>query len=96
VTPILWSPQARRDLEAVRAYIAEDSAHYADLVVRRIFAAVERLERFPESGRIVPERGTANVREVIVKPFRVVYRVRSGTVEVVTVFRSSRLFPEEL
>ena len=44
---IVWSPQSLRDVEAIRAYIAEDSPHYADLTVRRIVAVVERLTDFP-------------------------------------------------
>ena len=91
---IVWSPQSLRDVEAIRAYIAEDSPHYADLTVRRVVAAVERLVDFPESGRIVPERPASQVREVIVGRFRLVYRVQAGTVEVVTDFRGTRQFPE--
>ena len=56
MTRIVWSPQSLRDIEAIRAYIAEDSPRYADLTVRRIVAAVERLTDFPESGRMVPEQ----------------------------------------
>src|SRR5262245_27054275 len=70
---------------------AQDSAVYADLVVRRIVAAVERLRTFPESGRIVPERGDPVIREVIVRPYRVVYRLLPGTVQIITVFHASRL-----
>ena len=74
MTRIVWSPQSLRDIEAIRAYIAEDSPRYADLTVRRIVAAVERLETFPESGRMVPERNQHDLREVVVRRFRVVYR----------------------
>ena len=49
---------------------------------------------FPESGRKVPERDDPEIREVIESPYRVVYRVRAGTVEIATVFRASRLFPD--
>ena len=96
MTDLIWSPESLRDLEAIRAYIAEDSPLYADLVVRRIVAAVERLRSFPESGRVVPERDVANIREVIVEPYRVVYRLRSGVAEIATVFRASRLFPRSI
>ena len=89
-----WSPQSLRDLEAIRAYIAQDSPRYADLMVERIVSAVERLAVFPESGRIVPERNDSTIREVIVRPYRVVYRVRPQLVEIVTVFRGSRLLPD--
>ena len=94
MTSVVWTHQALRDLDAIRAYIAEDSTRYADLVVKRIFAAVERLREFPESGRMVPERETADIREVIVRPYRVVYRLQSGTVQLVPVFRSSRRLPD--
>lgn len=88
-----WSPQSFQDLEAIRAYIAEDSPMYADLTVQRIVTAVERLRRFPDSGRMVPERRTPELREVIVGKYRVVYRRNAQSVDVVTVFRGSREFP---
>ena len=44
VTRIIWSPQAIEDVEAVRAYVARDSPRYADLLVERLYPAVERLE----------------------------------------------------
>jgi plasmid stabilization system protein ParE len=66
------------------------------LVVRKIVAAVQRLNSFPESGRMVPERNTPEIREVIVPPYRVVYRLRGGVVEIATVFRGTRDFPEHI
>ena len=94
MTTISWSPQALLDLESIRSYIAHDSAMYADLMVSRIIASVERLQAFPQSGRIVPERNAEDIREVIVGSYRVVYRLRLDTVEIATVFRASRLFPD--
>ncbi len=90
MTRIAWSPQALKDLESIRTYIAQDSQQYADLVVRRIIAAVEHLENFPESGRVVPEWNSRELREVVLPPFRIVYRHRSDRVEIVAVFRSSQ------
>jgi toxin ParE1/3/4 len=93
VTQIIWSPQALRDMKAIRAYIAAESPHVAELVVGRIVKTVERLEAFPGSGRTVPERNDPEIREVIESPYRIVYRMRVGAVEIVTIFRASRLFP---
>lgn len=93
MTRLTWSPRAIRDLESIREYIARDSPLYADLVVQRLVHAPERLQEFPESGRIVPERDEPHLRELIVRPFRLVYRVRGNSIEIVTVFRASRLFP---
>ena len=92
MTELIWSPQALRDLEGLRAYIALDSPRYADLTVGRVVAAVERLKTFPESGRIVPERNAPDIREVIVGRYRVVYRLKAGVVEIATVFRGSMQF----
>lgn len=93
MTQIRWSPQAVRDVEAIREYIAQDSRRYAQLTVDRIVTSIERLRAFPQSGRMVPERTDPEIREVIVGPFRVVYRYRSGVVDIAAVFRGSRLFP---
>jgi len=96
VTTLSWSPEALRDLESIRAFIAQDSERYAELVVRRLVGAVERLRSFPESGRVVPERNDPMIREVLMDSYRVVYRLVPGQAEIVTVFRGSRLFPEDL
>lgn len=93
MTKLIWSPQSLRDLQSIRDYVAADSPRYAALVVERILQGVERLTSFPESGRIVPERNDPQLREVIVRPYRVVYRIRSGVVEIATVFRASRMLP---
>jgi toxin ParE1/3/4 len=96
VTRIVWSPHSILDLEGIRKYIANDSPRYADLMIRRIVAAVERLTEFPESGRIVPERNQPDIREVVVRSYRVVYRLRPGVAEIVTVFRGSRELAERI
>ena len=91
-----WTTQAVEDLEAIRNFIANDSAAYADLAVARLLEAVERLEHFPRSGRIVPELSDPQLREIIESPYRIVYRVHNETVEILTVFRASRLIPSVL
>lgn len=93
---IVWSPQSLRDLRAIHDYIAKDSERYADLTIARIFLAAEQLLLFPQSGRIVPEKGDPEIREIIVGRFRVVYRLRSAGIEVATVFRAAREFPERI
>jgi len=90
---ILWSPQSLRDLDAIHGYIAK-TLSIMHLTIARIFSAVEQLIQFPRSGRIVPERDEPEIREVIVGRFRVVYRLQDELIEVATVFRAAREFPE--
>jgi plasmid stabilization system protein ParE len=94
VTRLVWSPRAVADLEAVRDRIAYDSELYAGLMISRLVAAPDRLLRFPELGRVVPEFGQATLREFIVRPYRLVYRLRGEVVEIVTVFHGARMFPD--
>ena len=92
MTRLVWTPQALADVEAIRDYIRRDSPRYAEMAVARIILAVERLEQFPESGRVVPEVEQGNLREVILGSYRIVYRLIEGIAQVVTVHHSSRLF----
>jgi addiction module RelE/StbE family toxin len=92
VKRIVWSPRAVADLEAIRDHIAYDSELYARLVVTRLLAATSRLVQFPEVGRVVPEFQRPDLREVIVRPYRVVYRLRGEIVEIATVFHAARMF----
>jgi len=65
VTRIVWTLQAVEDVEAIRAFIARDSPHYAALMAERIVETVERLKEFPRSGRVVPEVGLEAYRAEI-------------------------------
>jgi len=88
-----WSEQAVRDLEEIHDYIARNSPRYAAVVTGRLVGAADQVREYPESGRVVPELGDPAVREVIHGAYRIVYELRAGEAEVLTVFRASRLFP---
>ncbi len=94
---VIWSPQALDDLEAIREFIAADAPRTAQSFIRKIFARVERLQRFPLSGAMVPELQLDDFREVRLKRYRIIYRVRSEMlVEVVTVYHGSRMLDLDL
>lgn len=93
MTRVAWTLRALENLEVIRTYIARSSERYAALHVERLFAAVDRLQHFPESGRIVPEIQRPDIREVLVGSYRIVYLVGPGVVHVLTVFHGARLFP---
>jgi len=91
VTRVIWTREAVEDVEAIKAYVARDSVRYATLLAERIVAAVDRLESFPESGRVVPEVGDESLREIIQGAYRIVYRIQAESVQVVTVYHAARL-----
>ena len=88
---IIWSPNASDDLESICEFIAIDSEYYARLFAKGVIKAIERLMVFPESGRIVPEYNLRNIREIIYQNYRIVYRVKSEIVEIVTIVHGARL-----
>ena len=56
-----------------------------------VLESVSLLERFPNIGRIVPEMNLPNLRELVVKQYRVVYYLTfQDEVEIVTIRHSSR------
>lgn len=90
---VIWSAQAVADLDGIDEYIARDSERYAVLTVARLVEAVDRPRQFPKSGRMVPEVGDEAVREVIRGAYRIVYELRGGRVEAVTVVHGARELP---
>ena len=90
---VTWTDQALDDLDAVCLFIARDSPQYAGVFAQRAFQVVGRLSEFPNSGRIVPEIGREDIREVIVQSYRIIYRVlQNAEVEILTVHHGTRLF----
>jgi toxin ParE1/3/4 len=93
---LVWSPLALERVAEIALYIAEDKPLAAEQWVEAIFAAVERLESFPLSGRIVPEADRRDLREVVHGNFRIVYRVEEHQLSVLTIRHSrQQLEPDQ-
>jgi plasmid stabilization system protein ParE len=88
---VVWSPRAIDDVEAIAAYIAEDSEFYAASVVRDILAKARQLSEFPHLGRIVPEFGDDTIREVFAYSYRVIYRIEVEEITIVAIVHGKRL-----
>jgi toxin ParE1/3/4 len=92
VARLIWTEPALADLEAVADYIALDNPTAARRLVGMVFERVERLERFPNSGKRPPELPRSPYREIVVTPCRVFYRAEEdGAVFVLHVMRAERL-----
>ncbi len=91
---VKWTDQARIELAEIGEFISRDSERYAKIVVSALIESTERLRRFPNSGRMVPEIGSRNIREVIWGNYRVIYRVFPTRVQVLTIHHAARSFDE--
>jgi len=90
---ILWSDVAENDLRNIVEYIADDSPHNALKLFKRIKQKASSLYALPERGRIVPElrnHGILQYREIIISPWRILYRISEKSVLVLSVLDSRR------
>jgi toxin ParE1/3/4 len=88
---ITFAKSAIDDLEEVRRHYGDEGAPEAgDRIIAEIMTHVERLSRFPDMGRIVPEFGVASLKEIIHPPFRIVYRRDRDCCRIVRIWRSER------
>ena len=89
---ITFAGSAFDDLEAIRAWYNDQQVpDVGNRLLQEIISQVERLADFPESGRMVPEFGITNLREIIHAPFRIVYRFDGSSVRVIRIWRSERI-----
>ena len=80
------------DLRELQVYYDEQSVpQVGKRYVTEILDRIETLANNPDIGRIVPEFDTDNIRELIHKPFRVVYLRESTSIFVIRVWRSERI-----
>ena len=73
---VILSISARTDLRDIVRYISLDNPEAALRFGRFLISRTRLLELSPQLGRIVPELGDPSIREIIVRSYRVVYRVR--------------------
>jgi toxin ParE1/3/4 len=88
---IIWSPRAANDLEEICNFIARDSDHYARQFAQKVLEIVQIIPDFPKSGRIVPEYQRESLREKIFLNYRIVYRTRNSTIEIVAISHGARI-----
>jgi addiction module RelE/StbE family toxin len=93
---LVWTEPAMDDLEAIHEFIAKDSEYYASSFLQEIIGHTEKLLKFPEMGRVVPEYGRKDIRELIFQNYRIIYKLEERHTIVLTVIHGKReLLPSE-
>ncbi len=90
---VIWAKSAVQDIEEIIDYIAQDSPLTARKLFTQIKERVETLASSPYRGRYVPElqkQGILIYRELIIPPWRVMYRVTESNVYILTIIDSRR------
>lgn len=95
-TTVLWTRPALDSLLEIVRYVQMDSPPAAERFAAQIKTKTSRLERFPSSGRVVPEFPSSGLREILIGNYRIIYRVvkEASRVEVLAVRHGARLLEE--
>jgi len=93
---VYWTDNSIGHLLGIYEYIARNSPVYAKRVVDIITRRSEQIAEFPLSGRKVPEYKTEDIREIIEKPYRIIYRIKSDQIDILAVIHGAKLLPEKI
>ena len=91
-----WTDFAKAKLHKIHQYIAENSLMVADKTIERIVKRSLQISELPRSGRQVPEYNLPDVREILERPYRIIYQIKSDRIDVLTVMHYRQLLPQSL
>ncbi len=92
---IVWSDSAKTQLKWIKDYISQQSPDYGKLTAKKIVHRVSTITDFPMAGRVVPEYGHEQIREVHSNPYRILYHISGDRIEILAVVHSRQLIEEE-
>jgi toxin ParE1/3/4 len=88
---VVWTETAISHLQSTYNHISQNSTVYATQVVDRLTERSQQIGAFPNSGRMVPEFQAESIREVIERPYRIIYRIKPDQIDVLAVLHGAQL-----
>jgi addiction module RelE/StbE family toxin len=88
---VFWTDVAAHDLKEIIGYISIRNPSNAKKILKKIKSKASSLYSFPERGRIVPElqeQGISQYRELIISPWRLIYRIAEKEIYVLSLLDS--------
>ena len=92
---VQWAPLAIDRVAEIAARIAEDNPIAAEKWIRETFERVGQLSRFPKSGRHIAETQRQDIRELILGDYRIIYRIETNQVSILTMRHTRQILPIE-
>jgi toxin ParE1/3/4 len=90
VRKVIWTITAYKDLQNIVDYISQVSMYYAISFYDDVMDKAHTLQEFPHRGRIVPEMGDPNMREIFVHRYRLIYQITNENVIITTLIHGAR------
>ncbi len=82
---IIWSPQAAYDLVENNRYISRENPDAARAIVNNNYEYRKRIKEFPTQGRVVPEIGQQDIREIFCGSYRIIYQIEAKKILILTI-----------
>lgn len=92
---VYWTNNAIDHLVSIYEYISLNSPTYGKRMVDRITRRSQQITDHPLSGRKVPEYDADDIRELIEKPYRIIYRIKEDQIDVVAIIHGARLLSDQ-
>ena len=92
---IIWSLLAVERMENIFEYIQKENITAAYEMIDRIIIKVESLSDFPSRGRKIPESNSENIREVFEGEYRIIYRISSRRIFILSIRNFKQLLPDK-
>ena len=89
---IVWSKNALNDLKAINDFISLGSKKFAKITINKIINKSSILSKFPNSGRVIPEKNNKIFRELVIGNYRLMYEVKDIAINILAVHHSARKF----
>jgi len=92
---IVWSPLAVERASEIVDYITQDKPSAANKRIHTVFSKVEKLRLNPDIGRIVPEVNEHHFRELMYGNYRIIYRIETKQISILTIRHGKQILPIE-
>lgn len=93
---VFWTLDAKLRLREIEAYITKDSPNAARDTAIRLIRRSRELEQPPLLGKRLPQYADADIRELLERPYRLIYRIQTDRIEILTVMHYRQLMPSDL
>ena len=91
---VLWSKESLHRLREIEEFIAQDNGTKAIEFTNFMISKSVLIENNPNIGRVVPEFANPQIRELIIKGYRLIYKISENKIDILTVFEGHRLIRE--
>ena len=93
---VYWTDRAKQRLKLIGEHIEQDSPHVAEQTIQRLLLRSRQIEALPRSGRQVPEYDNPALRELLERPYRIIYRLLPDRIDVVAVMHYRQILPKDM